>query len=104
MFSKNTPCTCKVLHVKRGHALSLQRHKNRRQVYFIIDPLRIWDGEAKIDAKPGTWFDFPAGHLHRAENLGPEDTARYLEVSFGDYDETDIERVKDRYGRGAEHG
>lgn len=103
VFSKNEKCTVKILEVTKGECLSLQKHKNRDQLYYIIDELTIVlfkNGQRMIiDAKPGEFFYFKAGELHRAINNSRKEKARYLEVSYGDYDEEDIERLEDKYGR-----
>ena len=39
----------------------------------------------------------PAGFEHRVTG-GPEGTT-FLEIAFGDFDESDITRLEDRYGR-----
>lgn len=103
VFAENKNCTVKVLEVKKNECLSLQKHRSRDQLYFIIDPLtivKVVHGErVVIDAKEGEMFYFKAGELHRAMNNTKKEFARYLEVSFGQYDEADIERVEDKYGR-----
>jgi mannose-1-phosphate guanylyltransferase/mannose-6-phosphate isomerase len=100
VFAMNEKCTVKLIKVKFGEMLSLQRHKNRDQFYLILDNgFVIRDGDESYTPKSGDTFFFKRGTVHRAEFLGWAKYGRYLEVSFGDYDEKDIERLEDKYGR-----
>jgi len=103
VFAENKKCTVKILKVAKGECLSLQRHKNRDQLYYIIDKLTIVSevggNIVPIEAEPESFFLFKAGELHRAMNNTEKEFARYLEISVGDYDENDIERIEDKYGR-----
>ena len=103
-FIENERCTVKILTVQKGEALSLQRHKKRDQLYIILDPIQIHYGPTQaeltiVDAVPYQTFYFPRGMLHRAVNNTENQVARYLEIATGKYDEEDIERLDDRYGR-----
>lgn len=103
IYAMNEKCTVKMLTVKPGQSLSLQRHKLRDQLYVILDPIQIHSGPTPteirvIDAIPGMAFWFERGHIHRAVNTGSQ-SARYLEVAYGIYKEKDIERLEDQYGR-----
>ena len=103
-FCLNAPdITVKVLTVNPKEVISLQKHKYRDQFYYIIDELTIITENKQEDlvesiGKPGDEFYFHRGTLHRAYNhsLHP---ARYLEISFGNYNEKDIKRIEDKYGR-----
>lgn len=104
-FVQNQKCTVKVISVTKGECLSLQRHKLRDQLYVIIDPIRIQYGLSieslvTVDAVPFQEFFFVRGMLHRAINNTDKAEARYLEIAFGKYKESDIERLVDKYNRG----
>jgi mannose-6-phosphate isomerase len=83
-----------------GARLSLQRHRHRDEHWLIVS------GEAvltlntdEIDLVKGQSIDIPRGTLHRVRNTGPSDLV-IVEVQTGDYfDENDIERLEDDYGR-----
>jgi mannose-6-phosphate isomerase len=97
-FTKNTTSTVKIITVKPGEALSLQKHQNRDEFWRVLSG----DGfvtvnKDRIAAKPGDEFFAPRGAEHRFE--GGETPLAILEISFGEFDENDIVRLEDRYGR-----
>ncbi len=83
-----------------GKRLSLQRHRHRDEHWLIVS------GEAlltlntdEIILRKGQSVDIPRGALHRVRNMGPSKLV-FVEVQTGDYfDENDIERLEDDYGR-----
>ncbi|WP_426565260.1 phosphomannose isomerase type II C-terminal cupin domain [Angustibacter sp. McL0619] len=95
----NVPVTVKVITVEPGHRLSLQRHGHRGEFWQVLDvPIDIWLDDEQWVAKPGDQVWVPCGSTHRIGNSG--DTAgRLLEIAFGDFDESDIERLEDDYTR-----
>lgn len=97
-FAQNTQCTVKVLTVADGQLLSLQSHRHRDELWVVLDPgLEIEIDGVKHRANPGDEFVIPRGARHRVGSVGG--TARVLEISFGEFDEDDIERYEDVYGR-----
>lgn len=97
--------TVKVITIRNNEMLSLQRHKNRDQLYYIMDPMEIHYGESedklhKIQANSGDTFYFPRGMFHRAINNHNLAEARFFETCWGKNDESDIERKEDKYNRG----
>jgi mannose-6-phosphate isomerase len=86
--------------VEPGKRLSLQRHKLRREHWFVVNGesvVRVGDNETKVT--DGQAIDIPQGSLHRIENTGMERLV-YIEIQLGSYfGEDDIERVEDDYGR-----
>jgi len=83
-----------------GKRLSLQRHRQRAEHWYLIagQGLVTRDREA-ISLTAGEAVDIPRGARHRIENLGPLDVV-FIEVQTGDYfGEDDIERFEDDYGR-----
>jgi mannose-6-phosphate isomerase len=98
-FAKNEPCTVKVITVEPGRQLSLQYHHERDEYWRILDAgLEVTVGEETVRAEPGDEFFIPRGDLHRLACRG-DAPARLLEVAFGRFDEDDIVRVEDDYGR-----
>jgi mannose-6-phosphate isomerase-like protein (cupin superfamily) len=86
--------------VHPGKRLSLQRHRKRREHWYVItgEGAVTLDG-ASVPLRPGDSIDIPRGALHRLENNGSVDFA-IVEVQTGDYfGEDDIERIEDDYGR-----
>lgn len=97
-YTANSACTVKLISVAPGGMLSLQRHEHRDELWVVLDPgLVVQVGNERFEALPGDEFFIPRGTLHR---LGSHDSVgRVLEVAFGQFDEDDIERLDDCYGR-----
>lgn len=98
-FTKNTPTTVKIITVKPGEILSLQKHANRDEFWHIISGQgSVVIGEETISVFPGQDYFVVRGTKHRLAG-GQSESLVILEISFGDFDENDIERLEDRYGR-----
>jgi mannose-6-phosphate isomerase len=98
-LTHNESTTVKVITVEPGHRLSLQRHTHRDELWVVLDgPVTAVVGAEQITAPAGDRVWIPRGTAHRMANLssGP---VRVLEIAFGDFDEADIERLADDYGR-----
>lgn len=92
-------CGVKILIVNPGEMLSLQTHAFRAERWVAIDP----GATATIDGATeymvvGHAYDIDAGVEHRLAN-GSDRPVRVVEVMFGDYDEADVQRIQDVYGR-----
>lgn len=97
-FTFNTPSTVKILFVKKDEAFSLQYHNKRTEFWKILSGTpEITIGEAVVFAKPGDEFEILPKTNHRAWAIGKD--AEILEISMGDFDEEDIIRLEDKYGR-----
>ena len=100
-YALNAVCTVKILTCNPGQGLSLQRHSHRDELWIVLDDGAIVELDGKcLYPKKGEEIWIPSGSLHR---LRCNDTAgvplRILEVSYGEFDENDIERLNDEYGR-----
>ncbi|HEY9524791.1 MAG TPA: phosphomannose isomerase type II C-terminal cupin domain [Thermopolyspora sp.] len=97
-FTLNEPSTVKIITVDGGQTLSLQRHEHRDELWVALDPGLVFeiDGEATTP-EVGDRALIRAGQTHRLRSSGP--TARIMEIAFGHFDEDDIERLEDIYGR-----
>jgi|SRR3989338_10247410 len=93
----NEKVTVKILHVSPRRRFSLQRHRHRNEFWKVLSPCRVWIGRRKVAAKVGDEFFIKKGVLHRIEGFSK--VGRVLEISFGKFDDKDIVRVKDDYGR-----
>jgi mannose-6-phosphate isomerase len=98
-YCLNTQSTVKLIEVAAGSELSLQRHSHRAELWIALDDSllvevagRSWTPAAHEEI----WI--PAGATHRLSAPG-ERGGRIVEVAFGHFDEDDIERLSDRYGR-----
>jgi mannose-1-phosphate guanylyltransferase/mannose-1-phosphate guanylyltransferase/mannose-6-phosphate isomerase len=97
-FTLNEKTTVKIITVNAGETFSLQTHNHRDEFWRILRGsgiIRI--GEEDHDAREGDVFFSPRNTMHRAFG-GPEGLT-FLEIAFGEFDETDIKRIEDRYGR-----
>jgi mannose-6-phosphate isomerase len=97
-FTINEVSTVKFLHVNPGKRLSLQSHKHREEFWKIVQgPVRIVVGDVCHLAKVGDEFIIPKNAKHRAEGIDNEGII--LEISFGKFDENDLVRHEDDFGR-----
>lgn len=97
-YAHNQNVTVKVIEVHAGEKLSLQRHGQRDELWVVLDAgLVIEIGDDTVTADRGDEFLIPRGTTHRVS--GGETGGRFLEVAFGEFDEDDIERLEDVYGR-----
>lgn len=98
-FTLNEPSTVKLLHVRAGEEFSLQTHEHRDEFWRVVGGSgQVTVGNVRSDANIGDEFFTPRGTPHRAEGAEDEDL-RILEISFGQFDENDITRLEDKYGR-----
>jgi|SRR5581483_2088417 len=98
-FCLNEPVTVKIITVEPGAVLSLQRHAHRSELWVALDPTLQVEVEGKTwQPAVGERVWIPAGAAHRLAAPG-ERGGRILEISFGHFDEDDIERLADQYGR-----
>jgi mannose-6-phosphate isomerase-like protein (cupin superfamily) len=97
-FTHNEVSTVKLLYVNRGEMLSYQSHKYRDELWICVR------GSCRV-CLDGKWITLtednkvfiPRGTKHRIKTT--TDLAVIMEVSFGEFDENDIERFEDKYGR-----
>ena len=100
-FAFEGACCVKILTCLPGAALSLQKHRLRDELWVALDggAMVELDGETLRPAR-GQELWLPRGSVHRllcdGSNPGP---VRVLEISYGCFDENDIERLEDVYGR-----
>jgi mannose-6-phosphate isomerase len=101
-YTHNLPCTVKIITVFSGGTLSRQYHHHRDELWVILDEgARVEIGEEVLDPGPGEKIFIPRGTVHRLSSAG-ERAVRILEISFGEFDEEDIIRLDDVYGRVAQ--
>ena len=96
-YTKSEKTTVKIITVNRGGVLSLQSHKHRKEFWVALDPgLTAIVGTKRKKLEKGDTITVPKGAKHRVMS---SKKARFLEISFGEFDEKDIKRYEDRYGR-----
>lgn len=97
-FTHNETSTVKIITVKPDQGLSLQSHTKRSEFWRIIGGSGIVEiGEIKHEAKEGDEYTIVVGTKHRLI-AGPSGI-NVLEIATGEFDENDIIRYEDRYGR-----
>jgi mannose-6-phosphate isomerase-like protein (cupin superfamily) len=89
----------KVLHVKAGHALSLQYHNRKDETIYLYSGQLLFEIEeggrlTEVHMKPGDTVHVAPKTVHRMTALEDCDV---LEVSTPELD--DVVRLEDRYGR-----
>lgn len=97
-YTLNEPTTVKILEVHEGSSLSLQSHTHRDELWVLLA------GKAKAELEGRVYelrelesFFIPRGMKHRLR--AHRGKVRVLEISFGHFDEEDIIRFEDEYGR-----
>ena len=90
----------KILTLNPRQKLSLQSHTQRDELWVALDPgLEAVVGRKKIKLKVGQRVFIRRGVKHSLQSLNRKRKARVLEISFGKFDEKDITRYDDIYGR-----
>ncbi len=96
---KETPVCVKIVTINPGCRLSLQKHANRSEKWFPIDPgLLVEVNGETLSLHVGESILVAAGMVHRISNLGDK-PIRLVELMYGVYAEEDIERLEDDYDR-----
>lgn len=89
----------KKLVVKPGKRLSYQSHKQRNEHWFFAQGNGVVIlNNKKIQVGVGSSVNIKIGDKHRVENYGKKDLV-FIEIQTGHYDENDIERFEDDFGR-----
>ena len=98
-YTHNEKTTVKIIEVRTSGILSLQSHKKRKEFWVILEgnPV-VTVGSMKMKLKKGDEVEIAKGKKHRIANNGKA-LVRFLEISFGSFDEKDIKRYEDKYGR-----
>lgn len=86
--------------VKPKQRLSLQYHRQRSEVWVIVNGNGlVTRGDEEINCTVGNYISIPSLAKHRVENIGDDDLI-FIEVQNGTYlGEDDIVRLKDDYSR-----
>jgi mannose-1-phosphate guanylyltransferase/mannose-6-phosphate isomerase len=96
-FARNEKTTVKIIEVLPGESLSLQVHDHRNELWVALDHHLIAEvGGQTVDMVKDQTVFIPVGTPHRASS---KYGTRFLEISTGFYDDEDITRLEDKYGR-----
>ncbi len=97
-YAHNEEVTVSLIEVKPGRRLSLQSHTGRAELWVVLDEgAEVQVGEEVFYPRAGTEIWIRANEKHRLSSIGP--TVRVLEVAFGNWQQEDITRYADDYGR-----
>jgi mannose-6-phosphate isomerase len=98
-YTHNAVSTVKIITVRPGGILSLQYHHRRDELWVVLDPgARVEVGGRVLHPQKGEKVFIPRMEEHRLSSASVE-PVRILEISFGEFDEEDIVRLEDLYGR-----
>lgn len=94
----NQPVTVKILEIRAGEQVSYQYHHHRSELWIPLDAgaCVTIEGEVQRPAPMEPVF-IPQGAKHQL--IGEAADYRILEIAFGHFDEEDIVRLTDKYGR-----
>ena len=94
----NQPVTVKILEIRAGEQVSYQYHHQRSELWIPLDEGACLKLDGKVQRpKPMEPVFIPQGAKHQL--IGESKDYRILEISFGHFDEEDIVRLSDKYGR-----
>lgn len=96
-FIFNKKCTVKILVVHPHQALSLQKHKERKEIWFFLTPGYVQVSKKKTKVKKGELIRINKNVAHRL--FAKKEKVEVLEISEGHFDERDVIRLEDKYGR-----
>lgn len=97
-FTANEPSTVKIITVREGEATSLQTHAHRSEYWRVVSGNgTVTAGSQELPASAGAEFYIEQGMPHRL--AGGAGGLQVLEIAFGTFDEQDITRIEDKYGR-----
>jgi len=90
--------TIKIIIVRPHSRLSLQSHKHRDEMWLVLDGLpKCLVGDEMMEMCKPQFIPVFRNEKHRL--IGSKTGGRVLEISFGKFNEKDIVRYEDDYGR-----
>lgn len=97
-FTNNIVSTVKIIVVRPNEELSLQSHNKREEFWRVLKGKGIFDvGGEKHNVEVGNEEYIPVQTKHKI--IAGDEGLEVLEISLGDFDENDIVRYEDKYGR-----
>lgn len=97
-LTKEKPSMVKIISMNPGESSSLQYHHNRDEFWYILsgNGYAIIDGQ-EVRLKSGDNCFVRREIKHRIQ--GGTEKLVLIELAYGDFDEKDIVRLEDKYGR-----
>ena len=97
-FINNTLSTVKIITVNPNEELSLQSHKKRSEFWKVISGSgSFFIGGDTYNVEVGSEQKVPVLAKHKMS--AGADGMQVLEIGLGEFDENDIVRYEDKYGR-----
>lgn len=97
-FINNTLSTVKIITVNPNEELSLQSHNKRSEFWKVISGSGTFIvGETINKVEVGSEQDVPILAKHKMSS--GDSGMQVLEIALGEFDENDIIRYEDKYGR-----
>lgn len=96
LLTKNEKTTVKIIMLNAGNRTSLQLHNHRSERWIVLKDEGIVTLEKTNQVKIGDEIFIPAKTSHRIEAITD---LTILEISYGMFDELDIVRLEDDFGR-----
>lgn len=88
--------TIKIISINAGNRTSLQLHEKRSEKWYVLEGIGIGTLEKEYPLKVNDEMFIPVKTPHRLEAITD---LIILEISYGDFDESDIIRLDDDYSR-----
>lgn len=97
-FTKNESSTVKIITIKPNEELSVQSHAKRAEFWHVVSGTGVWEINNEVfHLVVGDERNVPLGSKHRI-SAGPFGL-QVMEIATGEFDEEDITRYEDKYGR-----
>lgn len=97
-FTNNILSTVKIIKVNPNEELSLQSHNKRSEFWRVISGSgTFFVGGNTYDVEVGSEQEVPVLAKHKMS--AGADGMQVLEIGLGEFDENDIVRYEDKYGR-----
>ena len=97
-LTMNENVTVKLIWVDKGKKNSLQTHEKRDEFWYILKgKINAYVGNSVYPLTEGNEIIIKPNVSHRFEGLDNENLI--MEISRGEFDENDIVRIEDDYGR-----
>jgi mannose-6-phosphate isomerase len=96
-FVLNEKCTVKIIEVKPKQELSLQKHKERVENWYFLSSGFVQIKDKKRFVREGELVKIPKNIPHRI--LAGDKIVKVLEISLGNFRESDEIRLEDKYNR-----
>ena len=95
-LTDNEKSTVKIISINEGNRSSLQFHEHRSEKWYVLSGEGYAMNPNKRKINPGDKIYISKTTVHRLEAVTD---MKILEISFGNFQESDIKRLEDDYNR-----